>query len=296
MRMQSGPLTPAQQQNFQDWLAASPKHKIAWRQTQGIWQGLEQLTSVEIAAIIPKAEKAKRKSRAIRLPAFAMAVIVLAALLHRLPFWFADYSTGTETSSPITLSDGSTLELNADSAVSVDFTREHRRLVLHQGEAFFTVAKDTARPFDVTAGRVEVRALGTMFNIKQDGHATRVTVFEHAVKVTAESRQISRLGSGHTATATGGSLTENSAENLTAIDGWRQHRLIFADRTLAEVIETLNKYRRWPIILLEPELRNRTVTGIFDTVDTDTALETIQQTMAVKLRRIPGGLAVISTF
>ncbi|MGH7956064.1 MAG: iron-containing alcohol dehydrogenase, partial [Opitutaceae bacterium] len=60
---------------------------------------------------------------------------------------------------------GSVVELNVDADILVDFSPVRRAVRLVRGEAHFTVATDAARPFVVSAGGVEVRAVGTGFAV-----------------------------------------------------------------------------------------------------------------------------------
>ena len=67
----------------------------------------------------------------------------------------------------VRLDDGSKIQLNTDSELSVRFSKAERRLVLERGQAFFDVAHDPARPFVVDAGKASVRALGTRFDVRR---------------------------------------------------------------------------------------------------------------------------------
>jgi transmembrane sensor len=94
----------------------------------------------------------------------------------------------TETRSTIEpwtqrLPDGSIVRLNANTKVEVSFTPEYRRVKLLQGEAHFTVAKDSGRPFRVFANDVRVQAVGTAFNVRLLKHEVDVLVTEGTVEV-----------------------------------------------------------------------------------------------------------------
>jgi transmembrane sensor len=296
--LNSGKATVKQQQAFAQWLKQSSIHQQAWRETQNLWQGSEQLTPKDIAELTtrPFSSAKATQHRLFTFPiyAFSTLALLLAALMFKQPFWYVDYYTNTSESKQITLSDGSTVELNAGSAISIDFTENRREIKLHYGEAFFTVAADSARPFDVLAGEAEIRALGTAFNINLDGEDMQVTVFEHAVRVTAGNHKIENLSHGNAVTLNDKDLGQIIPQNLATIDSWRQHRLIFEDKKLGDVVKTLNRYRVIPIIILGIEVKNLYVTGLFDTQDTDTALQTIEETLAVKIRRLPGGFVLLS--
>ncbi len=89
----------------------------------------------------------------------------------------------------VALPDGSIVQLNTDSAVDVRFSSSERRLRLTRGEAHFTVAKNRARPFTVSAGGVDVRAVGTVFNVRLRSEAVEVLVTEGKVMVGDEPSQ-----------------------------------------------------------------------------------------------------------
>jgi len=293
----SGKATSQQQQAFEQWLAQSAEHRRAWRETQTAWQGLGQLSAADLqelkAFVLPP--------RAARLPffrhlpyAFGALLLMLSVLIYRQPFWYADFYTAAGETIQITLSDSSALELDSGSAISVKYTGRLRRIVLHRGEAFFNVAADAARPFEVAVGEVEVRALGTAFDISREGQDMQVTVFEHAVRVTAGGERVEQLPSGNTISFKDHHLGKAMPQNLQNIDSWRRHRLIFEDRPLEEVVAALNRYRSWPIMLLGERVKSLSVTGLFDTQDPDSALQAIEETLNIKIRRLPGGLVLLT--
>lgn len=67
----------------------------------------------------------------------------------------------------VTLSDGTVVNMNAGSSLKypVQFIKGHNREVVLEGEAFFDVTKDKAHPFIVKTRGVDVRVLGTKFNV-----------------------------------------------------------------------------------------------------------------------------------
>jgi ferric-dicitrate binding protein FerR (iron transport regulator) len=86
----------------------------------------------------------------------------------------------------LTLSDGTTVTLNAGSSLKFDNTFGIAdRVVQLEGEGFFKVAKDTERPFFVMTSHLNVQALGTSFNVKAyPGEKTiETTLIEGSVRV-----------------------------------------------------------------------------------------------------------------
>jgi ferric-dicitrate binding protein FerR (iron transport regulator) len=84
------------------------------------------------------------------------------------------------------LSDGSRIKLNQGSGLAIskqEYNREKREVWLEEGEAFFEVAKDSARPFLVHSGDLQVVVRGTEFNVKAYRELSRYTVSVRSGKV-----------------------------------------------------------------------------------------------------------------
>jgi len=83
-----------------------------------------------------------------------------------------------------TLPDGTVITLNkyAKIAYREEFFSKKRKVKM-SGEVFFDVSKDATRPFEVTANDIEVKVLGTSFNIKSNKNETEVILETGAVQV-----------------------------------------------------------------------------------------------------------------
>lgn len=85
------------------------------------------------------------------------------------------------------LPDGSTVWLNAGSKISYssDFSGPVRHVTL-QGEAFFDVVKQPDRPFIVHAADIDIKVLGTAFNVKSydEDRTVETTLIRGLVSIT----------------------------------------------------------------------------------------------------------------
>ena len=89
----------------------------------------------------------------------------------------ADFDTTVGELKSVTLSDGSTVQLNTNSRVEVRFSSAERRVHLTRGEAYFSVAHNPRRPFSVYAANGIVTAVGTAFTVRlREQDAVEVTV------------------------------------------------------------------------------------------------------------------------
>ena len=98
-----------------------------------------------------------------------LALIVSLALgwRHYSAVEQASYHTAIGGLLDVPLPDGSVITLSSDSRILVTLSRSERRIDLQQGEAFFKVAKDSSRPFVVSAGDRRAIAVGTRYDVRR---------------------------------------------------------------------------------------------------------------------------------
>lgn len=291
-------LTDADHRRFAAWLAAAPAHGRAFAETEQLWARMDAaVPALRLQADFRKSapQKTLHLSRRNWLKQAAAVVLVVggsigyAASSDR----FADHRTGVAERRSIALTDGSTVELDADSALSVAFGDGRRRITLHRGRAFFQVATDAARPFVVAAGNGEVRALGTAFEVKiAPADSVHVAVSEHAVAVSAKGETV-RLDQGRALDYGNAGIGTVSPVDIASQLGWRQDRLFFQEAPLGEVVADLDRYRRGRIVILDADLADLPVTGFFHSSQTEAVLQAIEATLPVRLTRVTDRLVVI---
>ncbi|MEO7797188.1 MAG: FecR domain-containing protein, partial [Opitutaceae bacterium] len=180
-------LSAAESIEYELWLAADPRHAAAMRRSVGAWARLDRLSDHTAHQTIATATR--RRSywrRALALTSLAAAAAVAVGLFtFRRSVAPAAPVAAIAPSGPrtVTLSDGSLVQLNTGAEVTEEFTATERRVLLGRGEAHFSVTKNPARPFIVTAGALQVRAVGTAFNINLQSDAVDVLVTEGRIAV-----------------------------------------------------------------------------------------------------------------
>ncbi|HBC07401.1 MAG TPA: iron dicitrate transport regulator FecR, partial [Rhodospirillaceae bacterium] len=113
--------------------------------------------------------------------AACLALFVVAPQVRLL--LAADHVTGAGETTTVALSDGSEVDLAADSAVKTNFTAGRRELALLRGQALFRVAKDAGRPFVVDAAGYSVTVTGTAFDVALTDRSLAVAVAHGSVRV-----------------------------------------------------------------------------------------------------------------
>ena len=286
-------LDQASQAAFEQWLAAKPENRQAWEKSRLFWQQMDTLTlNASQTALLEQAVAAKPPTRfniglnTWRLPAFACLLLAVWLGASDFPAPFADYRTAKGELKSITLSDGSLVLLNTDSSLTVDYTSGLRKLSL-QGQAYFKVAADAQRPFEVETQSGRVRALGTAFEVQQLAADMAVTVYEHSVRVAfSHGESIASLQAGQRIALRDNQLGALENVNLSQSQAWQTHLLVFKEQTLQQVINELNRYRPGKIIIRDPSLAEHLVSGVFDASDPDAALTAIEKTLAAKEFRL----------
>ena len=181
--------------------------------------------------------------------AAAAVALVVAPWGDLLPASDTLYSTAKGESRVLQLADGSRVDLNTDSHLSVRLEKDARRVTVHDGQALFDVAHDSARPFLITAGDETVRVVGTKFDVRRrDGQLT-VTVLRGLVEVSTDGAETPvRLRPGQMLEHVEGAGSV-SVRNVAAEDqvGWRSGRLVYRDAPLERIVGDLNHYFDRPV-------------------------------------------------
>ncbi len=287
--------SPAREREFAQWLRADPRHAATvtrLEQTLGLLGELPEFRSEINTAFDRAAPVVAFPPASAEQPALAPAprrwsrALVWAGLAAALAFgsfvgWRAlqppreiHFTTTVAGYERARLDDGSTLELNAASAVRVQFTAAERHVKLESGEAHFAVAHDTARPFIVSAGGIAVRAVGTAFNVRYaTGGDIEVTVTEGKVRIgqsgpessAAESAPLVSAGQRivlpHHAPLPAVEQVDPAA--LRAALAWQSRLADFAEAPLADVIARFNARSRIQLLIADETLAARRIGGTF---------------------------------
>lgn len=148
----------------------------------------------------------------------------------------------------VTLPDSTEVILNSGSVVRYpsSFTKNQRVIQLN-GEAFFDVSKDPANPFIIQTQGMEVKVLGTRFNLKsfEDEDVVQLTLEEGAIvaqmDVSDEKKEVCLApGEQIILNKRTGEITNKKVE-LQRYIGWTSGRLFFNDNTLEEIARELEK-------------------------------------------------------
>lgn len=276
---------------FDEWRACSAENRAAWDRTQKAWSLLGHVPPSfrhvwdESAAPPATGELRRYASRPwgrIGLLAAAASLTICLMLIFApmvLIRMTADYVTAAGESRTVVLSDGSTVQLGGDSAISLGFTGDRRQVTVVAGEAFFDVTHDDKKPFIVDAGGAKVEVLGTAFDIRLTAETTDVALARGSVRASYDTgnnpaEETISPGQMLVINRDTGAMTV-SAIAIEDVGAWRDGRLYVVDATIGSVVEQLRRYHTAWIALPDVTLARKRVTGVYDLRDPDRALRAL---------------------
>jgi transmembrane sensor len=290
------------QADFDAWLARSPRHAEEFRAIEAIWG------SAAFGKAVAGLGTPTRPTRTVAAPRrrprwtgglTAAAVLLVALGLWQYPAimlrWQADYLTAVGQQFTVTLPDGSTMMLDTTSAAAIDFEDGRRNVRLLDGQAFFDVQSDPARPFRVTGRFGAVEVTGTAFSVRSDAGQDRAVLERGRVEVSRLSGGTERvaLEPGQMAVATAAALSTAMPVDATEALAWREGRVIFDDQPLARVLDELRRYHGGPVIVANAELGRVHVTGNYRLDDIEGAIRTLADAAGASMTRLPGGIIIL---
>lgn len=360
VRFEEGePPTQRDVNELKAWIARSPKHREIMMRYASLWNDMDLLTELAMPlarnakpnasfvsgllvwilstaargiAVLSKPRKVLSPPKkawialAVVLILSTLGVFALSVIVFEQTSRNGIYVTSTGERRTIALPDGSTIWLNTRSKVEVSYSNAKRRIVLNNGEAYFKVAKNSLRPFEVYAGSRMVRAVGTAFSVYRGNNSVNVTVTEGRVDL-AIVKSLSSTESIAGVADTGVSVTpvpaksQNSTEedftqllgslvagqsvNLSEDDpgfmenvrtheqreldqrlSWRDGLLIFSGESLQEVVEEVSRYTVLKIRIADPELKSIRVGGQFKVGETEALFDVLENGFGLQVSRL----------
>jgi transmembrane sensor len=288
VRLQSTDVSIEDTLAWQAWLNENPTNARAFARIEEISQVLRgvpapsavspsQFARDRYDASVPIKDwnqpQARRPWTAITVAA-SLAGLTLTLAFLKMPPAANAFSTAIGEHRTVTLNDGSTIALGADTHITVALSEKERDIELTKGVALFMVAKDTTRPFKVHAGDATIVAVGTAFNVERDSDRAVVSVTEGRVVVEPVSHFLPvsvlhefkpklrsvHLDAGQQTTA-GSAGIEEPTKMENPATGWQIGHLAFHLQPLRYVIEDVNRYAQKPIVLASDSVGALVITG-----------------------------------
>jgi transmembrane sensor len=225
----------------------------------------------------------------------------------------SEVSTKNGSRTKIQLPDGTSVWLNSSSKLVYD--NEHFgtgiREVSLTGEAYFDVVKNPNKPFVIHTAKMDIKVLGTAFNVKcyPGEKTTETSLIRGSVEVTLKDRQEKiimkpndkliinndefraiKKTTAHTKEAVAekinsivefGHLTLYPKDSSIVVEtGWVENRLVFSDEKLEDIAKKMERWYGVTIVIANEKLKKELLTGSFEKETFNQALNALQLTTA----------------
>jgi transmembrane sensor len=266
----------------------------------------------EAAPVIQMEQFEKLKQRRILplLIRISAAAMLITGLFFATKYFVADKNNDIKTymaaygeRKNIQLPDGSIVTLNAGSNIKINekFGATTRDVYL-EGEAFFEVKHDTSHPFIVHTPAMDVKALGTAFNVKAylNEKTTETSLIRGLVEVTLKednnlkmllypnqkiewrhpnentSSSVAKKANINATDSLKKKLVVNPSGDIKEI-AWKENKLIFDDEDFDGIAVLLERWYGAKINFRDSVIRNYRFTGIFEKEDLNTVLDYLKE-------------------
>ncbi len=305
-RYLAGELAPVDVEAFELWVASDPTRQRLLALLAELWDGDDLASEFDVQAMwartLPRVRERRRvlslisreqNHSPIRIAWLGIPQVVAAALLlaslalagrfvtqrgrARIAPILAmrNFSTRRGQRANLQLDDGTQVVLGAATTVQIpDDYGDSTRNIFLDGEAYFVVKHDPARPFAVHAGHAVVRDIGTQFAVTAyfGAPTTRVVVAEGEVSVAhtdLRPRDVAIIDS------TGQSAIVRHQANVAVAIGWAEGRLAFEAAPFRDVVASLSRWYDLDIQLADSALGYQPLTVTFGSESTHQVLDAL---------------------
>ncbi len=306
-RYLSGELSPEENRHFEKLIRQNPEKQSQLEEFRKIWDSVGSAgkrKSYDLVAEwnllqekLPGMSAGKQSARSLLFYAYRIAAVFVIGLLFVFSWYYVSRLAGMEqviadsTPVEVLLLDGTQVTVNRHSRIRYKkkFLSSERRVFL-SGEAWFDVARDTAKSFIIDAGTAMVEVLGTRFNVNAYKENTTVEITVESGVVAVSSKQdlqeqiVLKAGNSGTYHKEKKELTLTPSTNPNKIS-WKTRELFFDSSSLQEVVDLINKVYNTNLVILNLELASCPITVSFRDQSLDAILNVLESTLDLKITR-----------
>ena len=295
--------TPPEQELVDEWVSSSEANRHYFQHFQLIWKDSQKLAATTVVnenkawqrfqRRVKKTESAPAKIKAFGWWRIAVSILIVAGAAWFTSTLLEKGSSDAEILSITikevkrdTLPDGSVAVLNKHSELSYParFKGKTRKVKL-RGEAFFNITPNKEKPFIIDVNDVQVKVVGTSFNIRSVNGLTEVIVETGIVQVT-KGNEVFELKAGERISLESVDTTSQKETSDDKLYNYYVSRTFVCDNTpLWKLVEKLNEAYGVNIRIGREELRKLPLNVTFDDESLEVILNIISQTLMIKVAK-----------
>lgn len=294
-RQMSPHWSDAEQAKLDAWMSESTLHEVTFWRLEETWIRAKRLKALHAPMrAAPIRDVPRRRPYVVGV---AVAMVACAAIVAGN--WSSEffrpamrtYSTPVGGHLSLTLADGSKIDLNTDTTITVSMSAKHRSATLQKGEALFSIRHDSSDPFVASVGNHRVIDLGTQFSMRMDQSRVSVALIEGSARFeTARpngSVQTTDMSPGDVIRATHDSMSVSKSlpQDLKNRVAWRRGLLVFHNTMFADAIQELNRYNDEKVVIADASVGKLSIGGTFFENDVHAVLNVAQQVFGLSVHK-----------
>jgi len=297
-RLQSGEATEQDARRLAEWRRISPGHEVAFsRAARTHAVARAAITALKTdAAWSPRGDLGGVSRRMLIGGGVAAAASVVLAVYARDGALVGTSAGNIETDKgerrTVALGKGLSVELNTLTRVALRDDLGRGGFELLRGEAMLTV-DEGAGSIQVAAGEARILAETARLGLRNLPGDLSVVCIEGRARVLLAGRE-AVLTAGEAVAWSAGALGRVARLPKAAAEGWWRGVLVFENARLGDVIEELNRYREGRIIVANPAIASRRISGAFYINQLDQVVEQLRLAYGVRIARLPGGMVMVT--
>jgi transmembrane sensor len=305
---------------MRQWLADATNHKALLEMAR-LWRGMDIMAV--LAELFPLSTSRLNRPPARSFQSMALAATAAASIVALLTVFmlgqspwnlFATprpapmavpnegYTTGVGETRVVHPGDGSTITMNTNSAMVVIYAPPARDVYLLRGEAMFSVARDSTRPFYLHAGKRVLEANNSHFNVRiVSPERIELTVSDGRVRVVPAPDSVPEMPHMTPPLARRESpvyeqelaIIEPREETVRRLEtteldnrlAWQRGMIVFENEPLEQALAEAGRYTNTEFVLADEALHRVLMTGYFRTGDVDGLLMSLRLNYGIESRR-----------
>jgi len=284
-------LNKDEEKELKEWLE-NKKHNEIYEENNTIISECLSLDDDFIQSMEDEIQKDSGKSSVFYNSKYIVASVLFASLFvfgsfkfdaYYNPSYSQNYASLDKKILHIGLPDDSIIDLDVKSNINIEYYADKRMVLLKDGKALFSVAKNKSRPFIVNTGSTSIEVLGTKFEVIKINEDTKINVLEGLVRIdyinqnTGNKRSIIQLQKSETLTLSNkGQVLEYNKINPSDIANWKRDLIQFKETSLKDAVSMFERYTDQKIEFESFEISELKVSGKFAISKYENFLESIQ--------------------
>lgn len=279
---------------FNIWIK-NPEHKIVFEEEKNFINEIKSLPKDFLDELRNEVNQNReienRKKRFLKkfipLAAACILAVVYVSFFMEIPNYSKEYLVSNKIQNNIVLPDNSKISLDANTSINVKYYKNKRLVELSRGKAIFDVTSNKEQPFIIQTDRINVKVLGTKFEVVNLDDLIQINVLEGVVKVSKvkeNDKELAIVNKGESLVLDkNADLITQKNTNIAKLLQWNEGKYNFQQTSLKEVLNEFSKHLDITVSFEKQNTSEYPISGNFDVEHFDDFLKVLPMIHPIKV-------------